>query len=139
VLLHDGSASSQVVQGADSNLSDSIVPSVLVLIEADRVAVVVCGGQDAQAGAAADTCNGTYDGYTIDGPPDGSMWTGTRDGDRAVVVGADPYWWGPVTFDGPGPDAVPITFAIASGCVDVFGNQGSHDMAASGRCVPGAA
>jgi len=134
VLLNDHSASSPVVTvDGDSNISDADVVSAKVLVQGSDVAVYVCGTQDATT--VAQTCDGAFDTFGIDDPKSEAVWTGTRDGSAAIVSSTDQFLWGTVTFDGDGPSAAVTVFTVASGCVDVYGNQGFHDMDQSGVCT----
>lgn len=135
VLPNDHSASSQVVTvQEDSNISDADVASAKVLVQGSQVAVYVCGTQDAAA-IVVQTCDGAFDTFRIDDSQGEEVWTGTRDGSTAVVSGSNPFFWGTVTFDGDGPAAAATVFTVASGCVDVNGNQGFHDPDQSGLCL----
>ena len=134
VLLNDHSASSPVVTVAgDSNVPDAGVVSAKVLVQCLRVVVYVCATQD--AAMVAQTCDGAFDTFGISDTQSETVWTGTRDGTSAVVSGTDRFLWGTVTFDGVGPAAAVTVFTVASGCVDMYGNQGFHDMDQSGVCT----
>jgi len=133
VLLRDGPAPSQVVTvEGDSNIPDAGVVSVKVLVQGSKVAAYVCATQD--AGIVAQNCDGAFDTFSIDDAKSEMVWTGTQDGSTAIVSGSDRFYWGTVIFGGDGTNPAVTSFVVASGCVDVDGNQGVHDEDHSGLC-----
>lgn len=130
------SSSNPIPNPPDRNISDGYIAAVNVFVQGSRVTVVVCGSQNLLE-IALDECRTLTLTVGIDSPADAwSVWTGERTGTTAIVSATNKFFWGTVTFDGPGPDAAAIGFTQATGCTAVDDTRGHHNPEASGRCEP---
>ncbi|MDR0286007.1 MAG: PQQ-like beta-propeller repeat protein [Propionibacteriaceae bacterium] len=117
-----GPGPNPIVNELGSNFVGAMIASVKIIVKGADVVVAVCG---TQSQVDAQTCDGYFDTVTINSSRDNGVWTGTRDGNQAKVVGADKYLWATVTFDGSGPSSTPVRFEMARDCVASDGSQGT--------------